>query len=423
VGRKHCRTIKKENKGNGKNMKGCFIVDTEALLTQPKMKGFDEFPPDKIIPLSNFEVVERDGDRCLRIVGKEDNKFIAHLVKTSECRLNSTRHDEDVAAFDELFAVKNDLKRDGEHLSCQERYVAIGARVSRRNVLGFYAFKSNVLMKKRKQVTKKMKLILRDITRIAQGKISPKMLKQFRRCAHVTELDKTTKSVSLWAQMVVARNYMAVAHTDRDAVFGIISCRSSKQRKFMDEATRNEIIAYFVFPEYGIAIPLRNGDVLLFDPTVMHCATNPRDAKAFLFSAYTSVKVVAVSTFNWMVSVGLAVREEKKPSDDGKQKACVDDDNEISEENALGSDCGDSDVDNKGSDEEENTSVAEDNKIGEDEDGKEVDVDAEASDGGIEGYESGEDSPDEEEVDTYTEDDECDISDGELDGVADLTIN
>jgi hypothetical protein len=33
VGRKHCcTTIKKENKGNGKNIKGCFIVDTEALL-------------------------------------------------------------------------------------------------------------------------------------------------------------------------------------------------------------------------------------------------------------------------------------------------------------------------------------------------------------------------------------------------------
>jgi uncharacterized ferredoxin-like protein len=153
------------------------------------MKAFDKVPTDKIIPLSNFEVVERNGDRCLRIVDKEDNKFIiAHLVKTSECWLNLTHHEEDVAAFDDLFAVKNDLKRDGENLSCQDCYVAIGARVSRINVLGFYAFKSNVLMEKRKQVTKKMKLILRDITGIAQGKISPKMLKQFRRCAHVTEL-------------------------------------------------------------------------------------------------------------------------------------------------------------------------------------------------------------------------------------------
>jgi hypothetical protein len=55
------------------------------------------------------------------------------------------------------------------------------------------------------------------------------MLKQFKKCVNVTKFGKQTESVvSLWAPMVVARNYMSVAHRDRDAVLGIISCLSSK---------------------------------------------------------------------------------------------------------------------------------------------------------------------------------------------------
>ena len=44
----------------------------------------------------------------------------------------------------------------------------------------------------------------------------------------------------------------------------------------------------FVFPELGLAVALRNGDMLLFNPKITHCVSSRRDPTkdAFCLSFY-----------------------------------------------------------------------------------------------------------------------------------------
>ena len=55
----------------------------------------------------------------------------------------------------------------------------------------------------------------------------------------------------------------------------------------------SEILNYFCFPEYGYAVALRHGDILLFNPLVEHCDSSKRvDHDVFCCSLYVKSKLV-----------------------------------------------------------------------------------------------------------------------------------
>ena len=56
--------------------------------------------------------------------------------------------------------------------------------------------------------------------------------------------------------------------------------------------TEDDVAFFFVFPEYGKAIPMRHGDILLFNPSVVHCASEPQFNDVHSFALYTSQKTV-----------------------------------------------------------------------------------------------------------------------------------
>ena len=79
-----------------------------------------------------------------------------------------------------------------------------------------------------------------------------------------------TDSPLIWQQAAFGRNVMLNSHTDQDFSLSCITV-------FWDKKTytcSDEIVQYFVFPEDGIAVALRPGDILLFNPCVPHCASS-----------------------------------------------------------------------------------------------------------------------------------------------------
>ena len=42
------------------------------------------------------------------------------------------------------------------------------------------------------------------------------------------------------------------------------------------EVQDDEVIYYYIFPAYQIRIPLRTGDLLLFNPSIYHSFSNPK---------------------------------------------------------------------------------------------------------------------------------------------------
>lgn len=55
------------------------------------------------------------------------------------------------------------------------------------------------------------------------------------------------------------------------------------------DGNTDQILYYLVFPEYGVKVPLRHGDLMFLDPRQYHCCTNPSDPnKNMIFSAYNT---------------------------------------------------------------------------------------------------------------------------------------
>ena len=80
--------------------------------------------------------------------------------------------------------------------------------------------------------------------------------------------------------------YHSVCHIDNDVNNSIISV-------LHEGINDDDVIYYFVFPEYNLKIPLRNGDVLVFNPLVYHSCSDAIHKNAMIFSQYSSRKTFA----------------------------------------------------------------------------------------------------------------------------------
>ena len=92
----------------------------------------------------------------------------------------------------------------------------------------------------------------------------------------------------LGTALAIGQNYWSKAHRDRDFYFSVLSCISQSTHD------TGKVLYYFIFPEYEIMIPMRTGDILLFNPKVTHSCSNPSTDDAYIFSSYVSKQTVLV---------------------------------------------------------------------------------------------------------------------------------
>ena len=95
----------------------------------------------------------------------------------------------------------------------------------------------------------------------------------------------------------VGYNYWSKCHVDLDYFITTLSVLSNQSDHHKD------ILYYFIFPTYKAAIPIRSGEIVLFNPLILHSCSNPRYHDANIFSAYVSTKTV-------LTQAGSALKEE-----------------------------------------------------------------------------------------------------------------
>lgn len=112
--------------------------------------------------------------------------------------------------------------------------------------------------------------------------------------------DENEKSNGIaWSSIATTYNYMSPAHTDEDAfmsslfVSHIPKDKEKPAIKVQYEMDQ-EVAMYFCFPTEGVAVALRPGDVLMFNPVFYHCASQRCDfyklEDIFLTSLYLKNK-------------------------------------------------------------------------------------------------------------------------------------
>ena len=89
--------------------------------------------------------------------------------------------------------------------------------------------------------------------------------------------------------LAVGEHYWSKAHIDRDFYLSVLSTLSASTHDI------GKVLHYFIFPEYKIMIPIKSGEILLFNPNVTHSCSNPSLPNSIILSSYVSRQTVLVA--------------------------------------------------------------------------------------------------------------------------------
>jgi len=156
-----------------------------------------------------------------------------------------------------------------------------------------YSFKPKIDAANKKKIKEIMKPCLIHMERLAR-----RMLLKYAK-SDLQSLDGLCQfycipttfddSEGLSTQLSVSQNYWPPSHIDDDAFYSTLSvCPKTYCRKRF----KDEVLYYFVFPQYKLYVPMRAGDILIFNPLVYHCASNHLVEGAYIFASYITSKTV-----------------------------------------------------------------------------------------------------------------------------------
>ena len=86
-------------------------------------------------------------------------------------------------------------------------------------------------------------------------------------------------------QFAIGKLYWSMYHNDKDFSMSILGV-------MCNECRDKDIVYYFLFPDYKLKVPMRNRDILVFNPNIYHCCSNPIYKNLYIFSQYTSSKTI-----------------------------------------------------------------------------------------------------------------------------------
>jgi hypothetical protein len=105
---------------------------------------------------------------------------------------------------------------------------------------------------------------------------------------------------TIWSSVATTFNYVAAAHTDEDAFLSALLVSYVPNDTLTNKNIKYDydmkIANYFCFPVSGVAVALRPGDVLFFNPLHYHCASQRTQSyqydKIFLTALYVKNKQI-----------------------------------------------------------------------------------------------------------------------------------
>ena len=93
---------------------------------------------------------------------------------------------------------------------------------------------------------------------------------------------------TFFSSIAFGRNVFLGAHTDQDFGYSAVITMATEP-----DSVGNNILCYFVFPQCGHAVALRNMDILFFNPQVYHCVSKKVTSEdVFCISFYLKTAVV-----------------------------------------------------------------------------------------------------------------------------------
>jgi hypothetical protein len=99
----------------------------------------------------------------------------------------------------------------------------------------------------------------------------------------------------IWGSLAMAKNHYLNSHVDVDFFLSVINIQATSLLG-NDYSLDEPITQYFVFPEFGLSVALRPGDILLFNPLYYHSISSRAEASlkndSYCLSYYLKTAVV-----------------------------------------------------------------------------------------------------------------------------------
>ena len=255
----------------------------------------------------------------------EDSIFVCAKVSQRQARELRNRSDTNLENIREIFSQsfegKPNVPRGESRGGFGKDYICYGWTHRFTRMLHHYIFKKKVSLEDQGELRKGIDKVAQGLeevaVRVMRGVRNFKKfyaIKKFIDLPSVSSAtDEDDELVSICTQMAVAFNgYQSKLHIDDDFFLSILSVVSACPSR------DDEIIYYFNFPTFNLSVPMRPGDILIFDSNFQHCCSNPKNKADYIYSMYVSN--AAVDTKMREVYRKEVLKEKDESNGDAKDK-------------------------------------------------------------------------------------------------------
>jgi hypothetical protein len=288
-----CNVIKKNY---DKNMQAS--VEQERGLYYRNEAGIDMSYPhgSKVANLKTLSIINNHSiDNSFNVIvgckkgSEQKTTFIALKVSENRKKVAPDKRLIYEAALQGMLLTKPNVVRGSKRNGVVKQYVCHGYRKNPKDRdIGEYEFNKGTSEETKQEIKDGVNLLVQDMEQRGLAEMGAANL---RVCAGYIDFFKLQDKFNLpsmvcfgiGTQFALSTWYTSRVHTDKDYFLTTLSVYDA-------EAGPDEVLYYFCFPTYNVAIPMRSGDILVFNPTVPHCATNPSRNTAKIYSCYVSKK-------------------------------------------------------------------------------------------------------------------------------------
>eukprot|EP00534_Pseudo-nitzschia_fraudulenta_P003218 CAMPEP_0201136286 /NCGR_PEP_ID=MMETSP0850-20130426/54804_1 /ASSEMBLY_ACC=CAM_ASM_000622 /TAXON_ID=183588 /ORGANISM="Pseudo-nitzschia fraudulenta, Strain WWA7" /LENGTH=327 /DNA_ID=CAMNT_0047407577 /DNA_START=5 /DNA_END=988 /DNA_ORIENTATION=+ len=183
----------------------------------------------------------------------------------------------------EMCRCMRNIPRGQQRGSVDNGYFIVGERANRSapGIGGYKKCKPNI----KEKDFKSLQCLACDIVKGMEEALWPltRHLHLEESVAHQVRKGRNLDTFGIYATaMSMGITYQSMCHTDKDFYYSLLTVAAPSHR--YDKS----IIYWFVFPSYNVKVALRSGDVVLFNPMIPHCCSNPLIEGSTILSSYSS---------------------------------------------------------------------------------------------------------------------------------------
>jgi hypothetical protein len=279
-----------------KNMQ--VSLDSDRAIYYNNPGGIDMIYPhgSKVCELSSLSIVSdnRIDNNFNVIIGcpkanKSQMTFVALKVSEERRRVEPETMLIYDAALKGMLMNKPNVIRGSLRNGLVQQYVCHGYRKNPLDcVIGEYAFNAGVSETEQNSIKRGISLLVGEMEEKVMAEMNAANFEQcagyddFFRMQDIFDLPSVS-DYGIATQFALSKRYCSRVHTDADYFLTTLMV-------YDVEAEPDEVLYYFCFPTYNFAIPMKSGDIIVFNPLVPHCATNPSRETSMIYSCYVSRK-------------------------------------------------------------------------------------------------------------------------------------